>query len=66
MINHISTKTGAKVSEGSYGVSFSTPAWVLHQVATVPELTVQGYSEGGWGKNHDIVCVTKPSDLRIV
>ncbi|MFK7940777.1 MAG: trans-aconitate 2-methyltransferase [Roseovarius sp.] len=66
MINHISNKTGAQVTEGLYGVSFSTPEWVMGQVAQVPELTVQGYSEGGWGKNHDIVCVTKPRDLRIV
>jgi len=66
MIRHINDKTGAAVSKGQYGLSFSRPDWVCRLLCEFPSLTLQSYTEGGWGKNHDVVAVSKPVDLRIV
>jgi hypothetical protein len=66
LVKHLVEKQGAQVSAGAYGFSCCRPDWVCRLIGEYPEVTLVSYQEGGWGKNHDVIAVQRPADLRIV
>jgi SAM-dependent methyltransferase len=45
-------------SDGAYGISLSSPAWVCRELERHPELGLMLYMEGGWnGRQDGIACV---------
>jgi hypothetical protein len=50
---------GIDVSEGAYGFSFATEAWIRGLIAALPRWRFVTYVEGGWGNNHDTVTVQR-------
>jgi len=48
-------------SNSYYGLSFSSPAWVLDQVARLGGLRIVHFSEKAWANHHDcFACVHEP------
>jgi SAM-dependent methyltransferase len=45
-----------------YGISMSSPSWVLQQVARVPGLRVIGYVEAGWDGHQDVLSLARDAD----
>lgn len=43
----------------TFGVSLSSPAWVMNKLQAVPELKIIGFEEQGWGQDV-IVCKRNP------
>jgi SAM-dependent methyltransferase len=43
----------------TFGVSLSSPAWVMSKLQAVPELKIVGFEEQGWGQDV-IVCKRNP------
>jgi len=53
-------------SDSYYGLSLSSPAWVLTQVAKLPELRLIHFAETSWGRFHDcFTCVRDPDRPRM-
>ena len=44
-----------------YGISVSSPAYVLAQLVSLPDLKLISYHEKGWDNHQDIVCLQKQS-----
>jgi hypothetical protein len=44
-----------------YGISVSSPAYVLAQLISLPDLKLISYHEKGWDNHQDIVCLQKQS-----
>ncbi len=42
-----------------YGISVSSPAYVLAQLVSLPDLKLISYQEKGWDNHQDIVCLQK-------
>lgn len=42
-----------------YGISLSSPAYVLSQLVALPDLKLISYQEKGWDNHQDIVCLQK-------
>ncbi len=42
-----------------YGISVSSPAFVLSQLVSLPDLKLISYHEKGWDNHQDIVCLQK-------
>ncbi len=42
-----------------YGISVSSPAYVLSQLVALPDLKLISYQEKGWDNHQDIVCLQK-------
>jgi SAM-dependent methyltransferase len=42
-----------------YGVSLSSPAWVLQQVLKQPDLRLINYTEKGWDNHQDVIACVK-------
>jgi SAM-dependent methyltransferase len=42
-----------------YGISVSSPAYVLSQLIALPDLKLISYHEKGWDNHQDIVCLQK-------
>ena len=42
-----------------YGISVSSPAYVLSQFVALPDLKLISYQEKGWDNHQDIVCLQK-------
>lgn len=59
-------RIGITVTEGKYGLSFTSPAWIAKYMEGFPALFITGLCEGGWGNNHDIVAIKKPKLRRDV
>ena len=49
---------GIDVTEGQYGRSFSTEAWVRSYIESLPGWQLIDFVPGGWGNNHDVVTIT--------
>lgn len=45
-----------------YGISVSSPAWVLRQVEQVPALRAVAFAEGGWDRHQDVLSLAKDAD----
>ncbi len=45
-----------------YGISISSPAWVVGQVRLVPELRTIGYIEAGWDGHQDVLSVARDAE----
>jgi 2-polyprenyl-3-methyl-5-hydroxy-6-metoxy-1,4-benzoquinol methylase len=48
---------GMEITEGLYGLSFSTRAWVTEFVESQGKWDMVGFDEAGWGNNHDVVTL---------
>ena len=46
------------MTEGQYGRSFSTEAWVRSYIESLPGWQLIDFVPGGWGNNHDVVTIT--------
>lgn len=57
-------RMGIEVDPKAYGLAFSRPDWVYNFLRDFRELFVCSYTEGGWGRNHDVVSLWLPSDPR--
>jgi SAM-dependent methyltransferase len=42
-----------------FGISLSSPAWVIEQVTRLSELRTIGYLEAGWDQHQDVLSVAK-------
>jgi len=45
--------------QSGYGISVSSPAYVLAQLVSLPDLKLISYHEKGWDNHQDIVCLQK-------
>ncbi len=57
-------KMGIRVSKKAYGLSFTRPDWLCSYLLKYENLFLSNYSEGGWGRNHDVVSLWLPTDPR--
>lgn len=57
---------GIQVSKSAYGLSFTRPDWTCNYLLKFKDLFLSNYTEGGWGRNHDVVSLWLPSDPRDV
>jgi SAM-dependent methyltransferase len=49
----------------TYGASLSDPAWVLRQVAAIPELRLVYFGEGAWAWQHDVFAYVRDPDWQV-
>ena len=45
--------------KSGYGISISSPAFVLSQLAGLPDLKLVSYHEKGWDNHQDVICLQK-------
>jgi len=48
-------------SQSGYGISVSSPAFVLSNLLSLPDLKLITYHEKGWDNHQDVVCLQKQS-----
>ncbi len=48
-----------KIGNLSYGVSWSTPAWLADAIAEQPSLMIANFSEAAWDNHQDVLIVQK-------
>lgn len=58
------SKIGIEVSTNAYGLSFTRPDWLCAYLLKFEKFFLSYYSEGGWGRNHDVVSIWLPTDPR--
>ena len=46
-----------------YGVSISSPGWVVSQVGRIPDLKLVGFVEAGWDHHQDAVACVRSREL---